>query len=329
MRMVQKLKSIFNMKKRYILPLIALAISSCNQQSFVLESKVFCFDTMVDIRLFEGEQEDIKKIEDILNYYDKISDNYLARDITNVYTLNHTNDEIEVSTELYNLLKTSTTVATQGARYFNVLAGSLSKRWKESLAQGQVLSQAAIEEELNKLDNSFLTLYPNNIVKRSGEAEIDLGGIAKGYTLDVIKEYLNSKEYKHYLIDGGSSSILLGEKQTSDGYFTVGINKVLSGAYLKAKNCFISTSGNNEQGVKIGDNTYSHIVNPETGSALTNYDAVIVVSDDGYLGDALSTSMMVSPLEYIKQVELENNVKTIVIKDNKIVHKHAGIEVFY
>lgn len=316
------------MKNKLILPLIVLLSTSCNQKSFVLGSKVFCFNTMVSIEMYEGKEEDVKNIEDILKYYDKLSDNYLARDITNVYSINQTNETIEVPKELYDLLKASMEVTSNGANYFNLLAGSLSKSWKEALADNQVLSQADIDEELAKLNSSSLTLYPNNLIKRTGEAEIDFGGIAKGYTLDIVKDYLDSKEYKHYIINGGSSSILLGEKPLGDGHFTVAMQKELPGTYFKAKNCFISTSGNSEQGVKIGDTVYSHIVNPVTGSAITNYDAVIVLSDDGYLGDALSTSMMMNTISEIEQIETAQNVKTIIIKDGKIVHKHVGIEVF-
>ena len=316
------------MKTKLIFPLIAFIATSCTPKSFVLGSKVFCFDTVVSIELYEGKDEDVKNIEEILKYYDKLSDNYLPRDITNVYTINNTNETIEVSKDLYDLLKSSMEVTSKGANYFNLLAGSLSKRWKESLSQNQVLSQNEINEELDKLNDSSLSLYPNNLIKRLGEAEIDLGGIAKGYTLDVIKDYLDSKEYKHYIINGGSSSILLGEKNLGDGYFTVGMQKELPGAYFKAKNCFISTSSNSEQGVKIDGTVYSHIINPITGSAITNYDSVIVLSEDGYLGDALSTSMMMNTIEEIEQIEKDQNVKTIIVKDEKIVHKHVGIEVF-
>ncbi len=316
------------MKTKLIFPLIAFIATSCTPKSFVLGSKVFCFDTVVSIELYEGKDEDVKNIEEILKYYDKLSDNYLPRDITNVYTINNTNETIEVSKDLYDLLKSSMEVTSKGANYFNLLAGSLSKRWKESLSQNQVLSQNEINEELDKLNDSSLSLYPNNLIKRLGEAEIDLGGIAKGYTLDVIKDYLDSKEYKHYIINGGSSSILLGEKNLGDGCFTVGMQKELPGAYFKAKNCFISTSSNSEQGVEIDGTVYSHIINPITGSAITNYDSVIVLSEDGYLGDALSTSMMMNTIEEIEQIEKDQNVKTIIVKDEKIVHKHVGIEVF-
>ena len=84
--------------------------------------------------------------------------------------------------------------------------------------------------------------------------------------------------------------------------------------------------------MKIGDATYSHIVNPLTGSAISLYDTVIVVSyagnyGNGALGDALSTSFMMSSLEEIKEAETNYGVKAIVIKDDTVIYKNADIEL--
>ena len=70
---------------------------------------------------------------------------------------------------------------------------------------------------------------------------------------------------------------------------------------------------------------YSHIINPKTGSAETNYDEVIVISDNGTYGDAFATSMMFDTVETIKELEEQVGLKTIVIKDKKIVYRHKDI----
>ncbi|MBO6280416.1 MAG: FAD:protein FMN transferase [Bacilli bacterium] len=316
------------MKNKFLLPLIILVSTSCSQNTFVLKDKVFCFDTYIETNLYEGNNEDLSNIKDMFTLFDKLSDNYLSRDVTNIFSINSTNEELEINPSLYSLIKTSIDVNDEGATYFNPLCGSLSKKWKAALKEGKVLSQEEIDEELVKMNNSSIFFKDNNIIQRIGEAEIDLGGIAKGYTLDIVNDYLKEKEYKHFLINGGSSSILLGEKKSSDGYFNVGLRD-LSNAYIKAKNCFISTSSKSVQGVKIGDITYSHIINPTNGSAINENDAVIVISQKGYLGDALSTSMMMNTIEEIKQIEIDSGVKTIVIKNNHIIYKNDEIDVYY
>ena len=317
------------MRKPLIFSIIPLLIlTSCSKQNILLEDKLFLFDTMVNVKLYEGGKSDIQYIGNILRECDKVSDNYLERDVNNVYTLNHTNNEVEVSAALNNMLGLSLRVYNDVTQYFNLLCGSLSKLWKESLQDGVVPDINLIEEEIAKMESSELIAKGNYVYQRTGEAEIDLGGIVKGYALDEVYSYLRGKQYKHYLIDAGNSSILLGEKRTDDGYFTVGI-KDLTSAYLKLKNCVVSTSSISTQGVTIDGVTYSHIVDPLTGSAINKHDAVIVVGGTGFLGDALSTAFMLMNLKEIKAFEVSQNVKTIVIKNNNIEYKHPDLEVLY
>ena len=307
------------MKCKFLLPLLVVTLSSCNTNTFVLQKQGFLFNTPgIVLKLFEGEEKNLQDVYDILSYYDRLSDNYLARDIFNVYTINQTNDEVTVEPGLYQLLQTSISVS-EVAKNYNALCGSLSKKWKESLAKKEVLSQTVIDEELNKMNLTSISFLDDNKVKRSGESEIDLGGIAKGYALDKTLDYLQENELKHYLLNAGSSSILLGEKTSDNGYFTIQLEEIPS-KFLKLKNCFISTSSISKQGVKIGDTTYSHIINPSNGSAININDAVIVVTQSGYLGDTLSTSMMNNTIEEIEILESTLDVKTIVIKNKAIIH---------
>ena len=317
------------MKKiAYLLPLFAIALTSCSTNNKVIESKVFCFDTLVEAKLYDGKNEHIKEVEKILNNISDLTDNYELKSNNVVYAINHTNEEMTIDEKLYSLIVDSLYMSYNVADYFNPLCGSLSKKWKESLAKKEILSETVINEELEKINNTVITFKENNVIQRTGEAEFDLGGVAKGYALDLVNNYLQENGVGSYLINAGSSSIALGEKQNKDGFFTVGLKEVKN-AYIKAKNCFISTSSIYEQGVTIDGVTYSHIINPKTGSAINVNDGVIVISSNGAYGDVMSTSLMNNTIDEIKAIEQEHNIKTIVIKKNKIAYSHKDIEVKY
>lgn len=317
------------MRSKKLATLLLIPVVSCSQNMNVIEDRVFCFDTYVDIRLYEGNKDNVKDIADILNKYDALSDNYLARSgVNNVYTLNQTNEEVTVDESLYKLLKASYSPTDFTASNFNILCGSLAKKWKESLSNKEVLSETVILEELEKIKNSSLLFKENNVVQRMGEAEIDLGGSTKGYVLDEVYTYLIEQKITHYLVNAGKSSILLGKKKTVGETFTVGLSD-LPNAYMKLKDCYISTSGSSMQGVTIDGVKYSHIVNPSTGSVVSEYDAVIVICDNGLKSDVMSTSLTMNTLEEIKTIEEEQNIKVIVIKDQKVIYKNDSIEVYY
>lgn len=317
------------MKNKYLsLFLFSLfSLSSCgNSFPFELKDTVYnVYGTYVSFSLYEGNNENVNDIKEIIKKYDVLSDNYQERELTNVYTINHTNDEVTVSTELYNLLETSFLIMNE-AEYFNPLLGSLNEKWKEALKNKEILSETVVNEELTKVNNSSFSLNGDNKVQRLGEALIDLGGIAKGYLLDKVKEYLVSKNISKYLIDAGRSSILLGEKEGGED-FVISISD-LNHKRIRLKNSVLSTSGTSEQHVIIDGNTYSHIVNPFTGSALAQYDAIIVISDLAYKGDALATSLMNNTIEEIKEIENNSNIKVIVAKGGEVLYKNESIILF-
>ena len=315
------------MNRKLVIPFLALlSLTSCSN-NVELTDRFFCYDTYVEIKMFEGKEDDLKALKNMFQIYDALADNYQPRELTNIYRLNHRNTEEHVGTALFKLIKTSIDVQNEGATYFNPLCGSLAKLWKNALNSSKIPSETAINIELEKMNNSSVEFRDDVYVQRVGEAEIDLGGIVKGYALDEAKSYLDNLNYKRYLINAGNSSILLGEKDTNDGLFNIRIDD-LDNRYLKLKNCFVSTSSKSVQGVVIDGVTYSHIINPVTGSALNVNDAVIVVSDKGYFGDAMSTSLMMNTIDEIKELEATCNIKTIVIRNKQIVYKNEEIEVY-
>ena len=313
--------------KKLVLLVSLVPLVSCVKNTMI-ESRVFYFDTLVDIRLYDGKQSDLKTIKDILHSVDEVADRYHARTVNNVHTINETNEVVTVNEVLYDLLFTAYYVNSEGASYFDPLCGSLSDLWKDSLSRQELPSEEDISNEVSKISSSSLLFSDGEHIQRVGDATIDLGGIAKGYALNRIRDYLYNSNKKQYLVNAGSSSILLGEKNEDNGYFTIGISD-LSNSYLKLKNCVVSTSSKAVQGVTIDGVKYSHIVNPTNGSAININDAVIVISSSGYLGDALSTSMMMNTVEEIQEIELETGVKTIVIRNGQSVYTHPDIKVYH
>ena len=93
-----------NKLKFLILPIITISLCSCTT-SKELNKKSFYFDTYVNTRLFEGTEDNLKDINKIFSKIDKLTDNYKARDITNVYTINNSGNgtKIEVDPDLYEL----------------------------------------------------------------------------------------------------------------------------------------------------------------------------------------------------------------------------------
>ena len=297
-------------------------LTSCSNN--IKKDGFFAFDTRINVSIENASEDNLNYIKEICLYLDKLSDNYQARDINNVYSLNQSNDDIKVDKDLYDLLKSAYEVNSKGANNFNLMCGSLAKLWKNNIENPQIPDILDIQNELNKIENSSLLFKEDNVIQRVGEAEIDLGGYVKGYALDKIKDYLKAHELTNYIINAGNSSVLLGEKNNGENY-NVGI-KGLDGYLFKLKNCVISTSGTLEQSIEINGKTYSHIVNPYNGDAEAKYDSVVVISKDGAFSDAMSTSLFMASKEEMIKAEEEYDVRVIAIKDGNVFYMNNDVE---
>ena len=334
-----------------LLPLVvAVSLTACEQYEYAENNQpLLLFGTTVSFRMrVEKSYNGGKTLSDIVNTLkriDELADATKQREKANVWDLNRTNDKTKINGDLYDLLETANELK-ESVKYFNPFLGSLSNKWKTSLQLSEenphpaVLSNEEIEEELAKTNGTSLNLtskqetYPYTYyAQREGEGLIDLGAIAKGYALDECLMYLNNHtgDSEDYLINAGKSSILLGENlQRKDKSFIVEVSEKNPRVLINASNSFVSTSGVSEQGVEIDGTIYSHIVNPETGSVVSNYDQITVVAPNvigcGVLSDALSTSlMMMASDEEIIAAEAQFGVMVIAIKDGKIVYKSDGV----
>lgn len=315
------------MKNKFLtVPLLLSLLTACTTQSYFEKVYKF-FDATLFGYQYEGEKNYLTNINDIFYYLNNDTDNYKAHG-KGIYEINQDNNVHEISKDLYDLLNKSLIYQDAFGGKFNIFVGSLAKKWQESLDNKLVLPPNVISEEVNKIRNTSLELSISNGVytaKRIGEAEIDLGAIAKGYALDLAKDVFINNGVNKYLING-ISSILLGENIRNSGDFRIDFNDI-EGKCFYAKNTFIGTSGTTERGVTIDGVTYSHIVNPITGSVINNYDMAYVIANNGALADALSTTFMISTVDEVKSLVDKFGAQALLYNDGEIVYKTEGFVI--
>jgi thiamine biosynthesis lipoprotein len=125
--------------------------------------------------------------------------------------------------------------------------------------------------------------------------KIDLGAIAKGYTVDCAVRKLRESGIKNCLVNAGGQIYCLGDKFGRPWRIAIR-NPRKSGLwdYLELRNKAVSTSGDYEQYFTKGNKRYSHILNPKTGYPVdSGIISATVIADDGLTADALSTSIFV------------------------------------
>lgn len=150
-------------------------------------------------------------------------------------------------------------------------------------------------------------LEGNRIVKQDSRVQLDLNSVAKGYTVDLIAEWLEEQGCANYIVEVGGEIRSKGVNKRGIAW-RVGVdtpfdNNNEPGKYqqriVSISGRSLATSGNyrrfyyNDKGERI-----SHTINPQTGhSQTTSLLSATVIASRCALADALATMFMASDEE--------------------------------
>jgi FAD:protein FMN transferase len=138
---------------------------------------------------------------------------------------------------------------------------------------------------------------------------IDLGGIAKGYAVDVAADTLRAHGVRDALVDLTGNMMAMGHSASGTGW-RIGIrdprDRMPYFARLELHDEGISTSGKYEQFVAAGGRTFGHIMDPRTGRPAEGLISVTLVSKSAYTCDAWDTPLFVLGLDEAKKIALQH-----------------------
>jgi thiamine biosynthesis lipoprotein len=200
-----------------------------------------------------------------------------------------------------------TSIESDGA--FDATIQPLVSLWGFLLNKKGEINKKAIDSILNFVGYTKIELKDGKIIKKDPRLKLDFNGIAQGYSVDIISDFLASKGISSFLVEIGGE--VYGKNKKSDGKsWNVGIEQALDNdenenplkAIVKIENKGMTTAGNYrkfyiENGVK-----YAHTIDPTTGYPTKNtLLSVTVVADDAFTADAFDTALMVMGLEKSKK----------------------------
>ena len=193
---------------------------------------------------------------------------------------------------------------TNGA--FDITTKPISILWGFNAVQPSIVpGKRKIRATLRLVGSNHIVLANDSLFKSDPNVMIDLDGIAQGYTVDLLSNYLLEKGVKNFIVELGGEIRTSGTK--SDGsLWSVGVegpmDKAQQGAIidkeLSISGKAVTTSGSYRKFIRIGDRYFSHIINPQTGYPSNNgLISVTVIADDATTADALDNSFMVMGLK--------------------------------
>lgn len=215
---------------------------------------------------------------------------------------------IPLSADLEKLLKVVDEAFRLTEGRFDPTVESAQKVWRASLERGELPQTGDFNVGWDKI-----ALGQGTLTKKEDGLEIDLGGIAKGYALDLLLEELQALSHPHLLIEWGGDFVASGHRLDGKPW-NIGIRSPDSEEIVECielNNGSCATSGDYMQSWQVGDRRYFHIFDPKTKAPLevsqNSIGSVTVKHTSGAMADAFATALMLFPDHDLAQEWLKSH----------------------
>lgn len=337
------------MKKPFLIVVIFVMLAFFAYQKWskvpFYHAQSYVFGTLVDISIV-GEKEDrasqlanhifqdFQSLHERMHAWKPMPDNSLSE----LQAINQAflqAQSITVSTDVVQMLQTIQSLSTQSQGLFNPAIGHLINAWgfqRDEFSEIQISTETikTLVEQHPHMDD----IQINNLVLSSDNAAVnlDLGGYAKGYALDIAVNYLKGQQVKHALINIGGNIIALGENQGKP--WRVGIQHPRKPEAIATIDLLdgwaIGTSGDYQRYFIQAGKRYCHLIDPNTGYPVQHTQAVTVLvppSIHSQIGTGVLSDVASKPIFIAAFAKKTAMAKRLGIHDYLVIDQYGKVFV--
>lgn len=311
---------------------VLVLLSGCRSASSSEGARTgFALDTVISITVYEAEDtvdtdtvldECFAEIERLENLF---SVTVPQSDISRINAADGA--PVQVAAETAELLRLCLQYGDISQGAFDVTLRPVTVLWDFSADSPSLPNESRLKDAVSTVDYRHLTVTGTTATLTEGA--LDLGGIAKGYIGDRVRDLLVKRGVTSALIDLGGNIVTVGKKQGKD--WRIGVKDPLNtanlGAILEGSNLSVVTSGVYERGFTLDGVRYHHLLSPKTGMPVQNgLASVTIVCENSAQADALSTTCFVLGEEKAFSLlqELEG-VEALFIRDDGTIRATQGL----
>ena len=309
---------------------LSLLIISCNNDSSNykrIQGDALGTTYKVIVQSESNSSEIKQSIDSIFEVVNNSMSTYRTNSI--ISRVNQSQNPVEVDIHFIEVFKKSQEIWNLSNGYFDPTAGSIVNLYGMGPNTNvQSINRYKIDSVMQHvgLDKVYLD-QQNRIVKAKEGIYIDFNAIAKGYSVDLIKDLLIKINSENFLIEVGGELITMGKNDKNKKWKVAIQNPIDLTSYyseISLDGMALATSGNYRK-FRIDSQTgvrYAHIVNPINGESMTNNIlSASVVSSSCIEADAWATSLMLmDPKEATKIINNIPDIEVLILTgiDDKI-----------
>lgn len=228
------------------------------------------------------------------------------------------NEPVELDSLFINVFNRAQEISNLTDGAFDITVAPLVNAWGFGFKQGIFPDSTKVDSLLQHIGFDKIKLVDGKVIKENPDIILDCSAIAKGYAVDIIGDYLESKGIKNYMVDIGGEVLAKGVNPDGKDW-SIGLNKPIDDEtsqnneielVIKLRNKALATSGNYRNYYIKDGQKYAHTINPKTGFPIQhNILSATVLANDCMTADALATSFMV--VGFDKTLEILSKVNDV------------------
>ena len=309
----------------FLFTLLLLIVFSCKQDQKNTKLTGDVFGTTYSIQYYSEESDDFQQQIDSLFYViNKSMSTYQTN--SDISKLNR-NESVEVDEHFKKVFSASQVIyeATESVVYPTI--GVLVNAWDFG-PEGKIISLDSL-----KIDSLMLSvglnkvkLVDNTIIKENTNTFIDFNAIAKGYGVDVIADFLESKNIENYIVEIGGEIRCKGTNIEKQKPWKVGVEmphfdgtqSIMKAISLHNESMATSGTYRKFKTDSLG-NRYSHIIDTKTGyPSKTNLLSISVITSNCMTADGYATAFKAMGIEKVKDfLKTHPELKVFLIFENE------------
>lgn len=307
-----------------ILLFVCLLLTACAADR-TAEREFFAMDTLMRVKVWGSDeaadavQQEVYRLEKLLSVTENSSD----------VALLNCGGYKRISDETDELLHSALTISERTGGAFDPTVYPLVRLWGFTEATQRVPSQDELQAALSHIGIENVDAQDGFAELKNG-AQLDFGGIAKGYAAERCVSILQAAEVEAALLALGGNVQTVGSKPDGTPW-AIGIADPTQPEQSLATLRFtgslaLVTSGGYQRYFEENGVRYHHILDPKTGMpAQSGLASVTVLAQSGTLADALSTALFVMGLDEATEFwRASDDFEAVFITDDGEIYATAG-----
>lgn len=343
------MRYIYLIRLSILLTLFVLS-SACQQQNREHHDTFLVFGTIINVTLLDVDnktaEEAFRHIREDLNVMHRVWHVWEPGSLMRINTLLEQTGEFSASPSVLEVVHVAKKLAIQSQHLFNPAIGKLIALWGfHSHKQPEIMpSEKAIKALLKQnptLEN--IKIKGVRVSNNNPAVKIDLGGIAKGFAIDRLLNYLKQQGIHNALINTGGDLKVIGKHGDRKWKIAIrdprnnfnnnsGSNHAITASLELNDNEAAFTSGDYERYFKnkknkIQDKHYHHIIDPRTGYPAVGSQSVTVLHENASTADAAATALFIAgPKQWVEIAKSMNIKYVLLIDENGKIHITSAMQ---